>query len=58
MTNEQAIKRAENRLSVCCFNSETLNNKGLATAYHREAEWLSVVLHLAKLAAQAGEGGE
>ena len=55
MTREQAIKKAEKRLAVCCYKEETLNNKGLAEAYRREAEWLSVVLHLAKQAAQDGE---
>jgi|GEM_PF-3525446 len=55
MTNEQAIAKAESRLSMCDYQSETLNNPGLREAYSREAEWLSVVLHLAKQAAQVGE---
>ncbi len=58
MKSEQAIKKAENRLAVCCYNGETLNNKGLAEAYRREADWLSVVLYLAKKAVQTGEVAE
>lgn len=47
MTNEQAIEKAKNRLSMCDYQSDTLNNPGLMEAYRREGEWLRVVLRLA-----------
>lgn len=56
MTAEQALKKAENRLSMCDYQYEAANNPGLREAYSREGEWLRVVLRLAQQAAQAGEG--
>ncbi|MEM5769401.1 MAG: hypothetical protein AAGU32_14070 [Bacillota bacterium] len=56
MTNAQALEKAERRLTMCGYQYETLNNAGLAEVYRREAEWLHIVLYLAKQAAQAGEG--
>lgn len=53
MTNEQAIAKAKNRLSMCDYQSEALNDPGLREAYLREGEWVRVVL---RLAMQAGEG--
>jgi hypothetical protein len=58
MNVEQAIAKAKSRLRLCDYQDEMLNNKGLAEAYRREAEWLRVVLGLAMQPAQAGEGGQ
>lgn len=57
MTNEQAIVKATSRLSMCDYQSATLNNPGLREAYSREGEWLRVVLRLAKQAEKGGRNG-
>lgn len=58
MNVEQAIAKAKSRLRLCDYQDEMLNNKGLAEAYRREAEWLRVVLGLAMQAMQAAQAGE
>ena len=59
MSDEEAIKRAENELAQAIYNSETLNNPGLAKAYANKASYLSTLIYLAKKGLQAEkEGGE
>lgn len=55
MNQTEAIKKAEDRLSLCIHISECSENKGLAKIYGNEAEWLSDVLWTAKQYVQMEE---
>ena len=57
MSFEEAIKRAENERAHATYNSETLNNPGLAKAYGNKATYLSTLLYLAKIGLQTLKGG-
>lgn len=57
MNQTEAIKKAEDRLSLCIHISECSENKGLAKIYGNEAEWLSDVLWTAKQYVQMGLAG-
>lgn len=50
MSFEKAIEKAENELSVARYNGETMRNPGLRAVCNNKAEWLSMVVYLAKQA--------
>lgn len=53
MSFDEAIEKAENELAKLIHNSETLNSAGLRTANSNKADWLSIVVYLAKKGLQA-----
>lgn len=48
MTNEEAIKKAENQLSQFAYIAETSPHPGIAKINSNKAEWLCRVLHYAR----------
>ena len=48
MTNEEAIKKAENQLSQFIYIAETSPHPGIAKINSNKAEWLCRVLHYAR----------
>lgn len=50
MSFKEAIEKAENELSMAIHNGETMKNPGLRAICNNKAEWLSIVVYLAKQA--------
>ena len=49
MTVEEAFAKAEARLSICNYLSETSTKPGIVKINSNEAEWLGVLLAYAKI---------
>lgn len=50
MSVKKAIEKAEYELSMARHNGETMKNPGLRAICNNKAEWLSIVVYLAKQA--------
>ena len=58
MTFEEAIKKADEELDKSIYYAECGSTTGLRRAYSNRAEWLAVIVYLAKKGLQAEKGGE
>lgn len=58
MTNDEAIKKATEKLDSLCYLSETSTNPGLRKVYENMATWLSKVVYLAEIGLKAKQEQE
>lgn len=57
MPFKEAIEKAEQELSRAIYNGETMRNPGLRAVCRNKAEWLSIVVYLAKQAMKEARHG-